>query len=381
MMMSRTAHAEAGAAGSVPAHALDVRIAQVRLGYENALLSQLVALFAAILLAIVEWSAVDHTIVLAWLTVMVGLTGVRLQLSRAFAGAAPDAGNIDRWRSAFILSAGCSGAMWGAAAVFMFPANAFVHQVFTAFVIAGMIAGSVATLSPMLLAFVAFAIPALLPISLQFLLHTDPVHFAMSVMAVLYGFAMFTIAKHLEEVLRTSITMSLRNAQLVDVLKRANVQAERLNENLQDEVAERRQREHALREGEAFLADAQRMAHLGSWTYEIQTGRATWSDETYRIFNRDRSSGVPPFRALSALVRREDRRRVHGLLRRALHYGEPFETQFRINGAKQSIVWLHVMAQPRVDEAGQTYELRGTVLDVTTHKMQERQLDAERRVF
>jgi diguanylate cyclase (GGDEF)-like protein len=381
MMMSRTALADAAAPGSVPAHALDVRIAQVRLGYENALLSQLVALFAATLLAIVEWSAVDHATVLAWLTVMVAVTGARLQLSRAFARAEPDAGSIDRWRSAFIFSAGCSGVMWGGAAVILFPANAFVCQVFTAFVIAGMIAGSVATLSPVLLAFVAFAIPALLPISIQFLLHTDPVHFAMSVMAVLYGFAMFTIAKHLEEVLCTSITMSLRNAQLVDVLKRANVQAELLNENLQDEVAERRQREHALREGEAFLADAQRMAHLGSWTYEIETSRATWSDETYRIVGRDRSLGVPTLRSLSALIRREDRRRVHGLLRRAVRHGEPFETQFRITGPKQSIVWLHMMAQPRIDEAGGAYELRGTVLDVTAHKMQERQLDAERRVF
>jgi len=80
------------------------------------------------------------------------------------------AGAVGRWRIRFMIGVSASGVLWGVAGIIMFPAQSFLHQVFTSFVIAGMIAGSVATLSPLLIAFLLFAVPAMVPITVQFLL-------------------------------------------------------------------------------------------------------------------------------------------------------------------------------------------------------------------
>ena len=359
----------------------DLLLEQLRLVHDNSLLSQLVALFNSSLLAYVQWAAVEHSVILVWLLCMTAVSFARLQMAHAFQRTQPGVAAVGRWRILFLAGVTCSGLLWGAAGVFIFPAESFPRQVFTAFVIAGMIAGSVATLSPLLVAFVIFVVPALLPITVQFLLRGEQIYFAMSVMAVLYGLGMLTVAKHLNAMLRTSMALSLRNTQLVRVLTNAKAHAEVLNITLQDEVAERRLKEQALREGEAVLADAQRMAHLGSWSYHPVARSAVWSEETYRVFGRERGAGVPSCRALLALIHHEDRRRVYALLKRALRYGEPFEAEFRIGGADGKARWIHTMGQPRVDEQGRTYEVRGTVLEITARKTQEYQFEAERKVF
>src|SRR3954453_10654750 len=245
----------------------DLLLEQLRLVHDNSLLSQLVALFNSSLLAYVQWSAVDHGAMLVWLLCMTAVSFARLQMAHAFQRTAPSVTAVGRWRMLFLAGVTCSGLLWGAAGVVIFPADSFPRQVFTAFVIAGMVAGSAATLSPLLVAFVLFVVPALLPIMVQFLMRGDQLYFAMSLIAVLYGLGMLAVAKHLNAMLRKSMALSLRNAQLVRVLTKAKAHAEMLNIALQDEVAERRLKEQALREGEAVLADAQRMAHLGSWSY------------------------------------------------------------------------------------------------------------------
>jgi diguanylate cyclase (GGDEF)-like protein/PAS domain S-box-containing protein len=364
-----------------PARSSELLLGQVRLVHENSLLSQLVVLFNATILAYVEWSVVDHTTILVWLVCMTVVTLGRLQLVYAFQRVQPGAAQIKRWRNVFYAGVAVSGLLWGGVGVFLFPADSFAHQVFAAFVIAGMIAGSVATLSPLLVAFVLFAVPALVPIAVQFLLRGGQIYFSMSVMAVLYGLAMAAVAKHINSMLRKSMALSEHNSQLIHVLTEAKAHAEVLNVNLQDEVAERRQKEQALRDGEALLAEAQRMAHLGSWSYLPLARRAVWSDETYRIYGLERGARLPSCRALIARVHGDDRRRVYALLERAVAYGEPYETEFRIVSADGKPRWVHAMGQPRIDSDGRTYEVRGTVLDITERKSQEHQLDAERKVF
>jgi hypothetical protein len=115
----------------------------------------------------------------------------------------------------------------------------------------------------------------------------------MSVMVVLYGLAMIAVAKHVNTTLRTSLSLSHRNSQLIGVLTESTARTEALNRSLECEVTERRQKELALRQSEAMLADAQRMAHLGSWTYNPAAHAAVWSAETFRIYGTERHSFLP----------------------------------------------------------------------------------------
>jgi hypothetical protein len=118
------------------------------------------------------------------------------------------------WRNRFLVGAFASGVAWGAAAVVLVPAHSLPHQVFVSFVIAGMAAGAVATLSPVMSAFALFAIPARAPIIPQFLLREGPLHFPMSFMGVLFGLAMMTVARHVHATMREALWISQRNVQL-----------------------------------------------------------------------------------------------------------------------------------------------------------------------
>jgi diguanylate cyclase (GGDEF)-like protein len=187
---------------------------QVRLLHENALLSQLVALVNAGILAYVLWPVAEPQNVAAWLACMVGVSLLRLGEARAFARAAPCGASMRTWRNWFLLGAFASGIMWGAAAMALSPAHSLPHQVFVSFVIAGMVAGAVATLSPVMTAFALFAIPALTPVVLQFLLREGPLHFPMTFMGVLFGLAMMTVARHVNATMRESLRMSRHNEQL-----------------------------------------------------------------------------------------------------------------------------------------------------------------------
>jgi diguanylate cyclase (GGDEF)-like protein/PAS domain S-box-containing protein len=354
---------------------------QVRLLYDNALLTQLVAMLNSAILAFVQWSQVDHATVVAWLLGIATVSLARLSQAYAFRRARPSHRTIGSWRNAFLLGATASGILWGAAGVLFFPESSFPHQVFTSFVVAGMIAGSVATLSPVLTAFVLFALPATAPIALQFLLRPGEIYFSMSVMAALYGLAMIAVARHVNAALYTSLSLSRRNSQLIEVLTESTARAEALNRSLESEIAERRQKEQALRQSETLLADAQRMAHLGSWTYDASKRDAMWSAETFRIYGTDRSDTIPSCRELIARIHGDDRARVQTLMRRALEYGEPYETEFRILTPAQGVRWIHALCQPETDSKGGEYRLRGTVLDITERKSQQLQLESERRVL
>jgi diguanylate cyclase (GGDEF)-like protein len=359
----------------------EVGAEQVRLLHDNAPLSQLVALINSGILAFVQWSQVQHVTVALWLLCIGTVSLARLSQSYAFQRARPAGCAIGRWRNSFLLGALASGVLWGAAGVLLFPEQSFPHQVFTSFVVAGMIAGSVATLSPVLLAFVLFALPAVAPIAVQFLLRGGEIYFPMSVMAVLYGLAMIAVAKHVNATLRTSLSLSQRNSQLIAVLTESKARTETLNRSLETEVAERRQKELALRQNEAMLAEAQNMAHLGTWTYDPCTREAVWSGETFRIYGTDRGSTIPSCRELIARIHREDRLRMQALMLRAAERGESYETEFRILTPAREVRWIHALCQPEPAADGSAHKLRGTVLDITERKSQQLQLESERRVL
>src|SRR5262249_10590747 len=255
------------------------------------------------------------------------------------------------------------------------------HQVFPSFVVAGMVAGSVATLSPALPAFLLFAVPAVGAVAIQFFLRGGEIYWSMAAMAVLYGLAMCAIAKHVNATLRVSLNLSQRNTELIGTLTASKSRAEAPNRTLEAEVAERRQKEIALRQSEALLAEAQRMARLGTWTYDPSRREVVWSAETFRIYGTDDHRTIPTCRELLARVHPDDRLRVRTLMLRAMQDGAPYETEFRILTPAQHVRWIQALCQTEAVSGARAHKLRGTVLDITERKSQHLQLESERRVL
>src|SRR4029077_3611090 len=82
--------------------------------------------------------------------------------------------------------------------------------------------------------------------------------------------------------------------------------------------AERRQAALRLRRSEAFLAEAQRLSHTGSWGWGLSSAKVTWSEEQYRMFGFEPGEVEPSVDLFLTAVHPEDRSRVRQELERAI---------------------------------------------------------------
>lgn len=127
-----------------------------------------------------------------------------------------------------------------------------------------------------------------------------------------------------------------------------------------------------LRESEKMLREAQDMAHLGYWDWNIKTGRVEWSDEVYKIFCLDRESFTPQIDSILALSPwPDDHKRDIELVNRAVadHSQGSYEQRFlRPDG---STGYYYSTFQGLYDHNGELVSIKGTVLDITERKLSE----------
>lgn len=123
--------------------------------------------------------------------------------------------------------------------------------------------------------------------------------------------------------------------------------------------------EISLAEREAVLHEAERVAHLGTWTWDIQSGRVTWSEELFRIFGLEPGAEAPTSEAFMARVHPDDRPRVEETTRLGLQSGvfPPFE--YRIVRPDGSLRQAIIYGSCLFDEVGLPRRMVGAVLDRT----------------
>jgi diguanylate cyclase (GGDEF)-like protein/PAS domain S-box-containing protein len=130
----------------------------------------------------------------------------------------------------------------------------------------------------------------------------------------------------------------------------------------------------ALRQSEAGLAEAQRLAHIGSWEWDITANVVRWSDELYRIVGATPETFTTSYEGYLALLHPEDRDRLHAAVGRALTQREGYEIEHRLvgpDGQERSILGCGSVV---VDAAGRVIGLRGTAQDVSERKRWEAEL-------
>src|SRR6202140_3733287 len=164
-----------------------------------------------------------------------------------------------------------------------------------------------------------------------------------------------------------STTESLKRAR--DDLS-ANVQElERTNEELRTENSERKLTQAALRRTQAYLAEAQRLSHTGSFGWRVATGEIIWSEESFRIYQYDRTT-KPTEELILQRVHPEDAPLVKQTIERASQDGKDFDHEYRLVMPDRSVKYVHVVAHALDDESG-GIEFVGAVMDVTGRKLAE----------
>src|SRR6202795_790497 len=135
---------------------------------------------------------------------------------------------------------------------------------------------------------------------------------------------------------------------------------------------ERRRAEEALRQSEAYLAEAQRLSKTGSFGWRPSTGELLWSEETFRIFQYDRST-KPTLEVILQRIHSEDTALVKQTIERASQDGKNFEHEYRLVMPDNSVKYVHVVAHALSDKSGRI-EFVGAVMDVTERKCAEEAL-------
>jgi PAS domain S-box-containing protein len=141
------------------------------------------------------------------------------------------------------------------------------------------------------------------------------------------------------------------------------------------DIEDRKQAEESLRRSEAYLAEAQRLSHTGSWAFDLASNKYVYvSEEVFRIFEMDAQEGPPNREAISRRIHPEDWDRVQGDFEKSLREKVDISTEFRIVLPSGTVKHIQAIRHPVLNDAGDVVRLVGTVIDMTERKRAEEAL-------
>jgi PAS domain S-box-containing protein len=123
----------------------------------------------------------------------------------------------------------------------------------------------------------------------------------------------------------------------------------------------------ALRRSEAYLSEAQRLTHTGSWAND-GAGPLYWSEEHYRIFGLDPQEGLPTRDQALERIHPDDRDRVRDAFERAIHLKVDCEADYRIVLPDGTVKYAHGIGHPVLNANGDLVEIVGTTVDISERK-------------
>ncbi|NTW87511.1 MAG: PAS domain S-box protein, partial [Holophagaceae bacterium] len=143
---------------------------------------------------------------------------------------------------------------------------------------------------------------------------------------------------------------------------------------VKEEITDRKRFEDALRAREAMLARTEAIAQVGSWEWEVATDTVTWSEEMFRILQRDPTAGAPTFAGQASCYHPEDMARLKPLVEDARREGTPYEIELRALLPKGETRIFLARGHAERGPDGKITRLFGSLLDITRSKQLENDL-------
>ncbi len=344
----------------------------------------------AVILAIFLWDEVPHLLLSFWLAAVLSLTFLRQLSFLAFRKSANRQMNLARWLYFYLGGLFLSGVIWGSAAILVFPEHSPSHQIFVAFVLGGMVAGSIASTSILRPGFYLFSFPALLPVIIRFLFIPGEMHLAMAIMSFFFLLCCVVIAntvysnsmelllvrhrnnQEIEKRRKSENDLRRYKAELEQIVAERTEELERINEELRVEILEKEKTENALLASENYLKNIFNSSIpicITTTDYEI-----VLSNDSYKnIFNPNAVNDKPlkcydsrPGPACSG----------EGCPMRRVLSGEREvicePTKMNADGSKQYFI---VTARPFFDDHGQVAGIVESFQDITDRRNTEIERD------
>lgn len=234
---------------------IDIRLEQVRILFAAVPLSLVAVLLNATILSAVFWKMVPAAANIAWLGAVYAVSLLRWTLYRRFIAATQEDRSGGRWQRLFAAGVLLSGLAWGSTSLLLFPAHSLVHQVFLAFVIAGMSAGAVTTLSADYRLVALFLLLNLMPLTARFVAVGDRIGNLMAIMTALFTLMLLISSRRLGHIILESLQIRHERAQAENTIR---------NQALYDELTALPNRRLLLERLSQEIARAGRNGHMGA---------------------------------------------------------------------------------------------------------------------
>jgi PAS domain S-box-containing protein len=155
-----------------------------------------------------------------------------------------------------------------------------------------------------------------------------------------------------------------------EALKKAH---ENLEEKVKERTAELERAYNSLKESEKGLAEAQKMAHIGNWEWDIETDKAYWSEEMYRIFGRDPQELAPSYNEYLSYIHPDDLDYYRNALKKATKE-DLFVIDYRIVLANGEERIVHLKSEFVFNGENTPTKIKGIVQDITESKKAEEKI-------
>ena len=137
----------------------------------------------------------------------------------------------------------------------------------------------------------------------------------------------------------------------------------------------------ALQDSEELLRQAQRVAHIGNWKYDVKSDELYWSDELYRIYGLDHKKTSITIAKNTEMTHPDDRDSTVEIFQKALKNQLEYEIEFRIIRPDNDVRYILSIARIETNTVGDILSVYGTAQDVTDRKLVEHRLMAQRQDY
>ncbi|MET0029355.1 MAG: PAS domain S-box protein [Candidatus Thiodiazotropha sp.] len=174
--------------------------------------------------------------------------------------------------------------------------------------------------------------------------------------------------------------LSMNERLASDVRERTRMLRSKLSE-LEEVIREKDRTRTILDEKSSLLIEANRLAKLGHWHWDVVSDRHVWSDEIYQIYGRDQALGPAVYPEVEKYFTQNSWRDLSLAVEKALHSGEPYECDAEVIQPGGQHRWITARGQAIKNQAGVVEVMHGTVQDITERKLSTIQLERFRSLL
>ncbi|MDH5360193.1 MAG: PAS domain-containing sensor histidine kinase [Gammaproteobacteria bacterium] len=254
------------------------------------------------------------------------------------------------------------------AAVWLMPEDNIAQQMIIIVMIVGTVAGATSTLASLAYAFIPFALLSLLPLTIKLFLVGSDIHILLAFVSIVFGLFMLSSSKVNRQNLVNSLTLGYENKKLLDNLELEKKQVLHVNKTLKNEIGQRIEAEVQLKKKEQGLADAQRIANMGSWESNLSTGQVYLSSVMKSLLGFDSQQEQISQSSFLNKVCASDRVKVEQERNDALQQLNSYKIEYAVNGEDGKPRIFEEQGVVRIEKNGNAIGLSAIVLDITHRK-------------